>query len=409
MKLINCRLQVEHGITESIYNIDLVQWMIDLSNQHFSYELNKEFKSNGVSMEVRLCSEEPLNNYRPSSGIINQVKFPSENVRIDTWISNGIEISPFYDSLLAKVIVHAENRNEAIDQMINALNKTHLIGINSNLNFVREIIQSSLFKKGEISLNYLNEKFEYEVNAIEVIECGTYTTIQDYPGRIGYWDVGVPPSGPMDDYAFRLGNRLVGNHENASGIEFTLIGGTFKFHHSMTIVLTGGKIEPKLNGQMIEMWKSIDVQKGDLLEMGKIHSGCRTYICIRGGIKVPVYLGSRSTFVLGGFGGYGGRLLKCDDILYIDQCIDKEICYEKIDELIPSYPNEEWNIGVMYGPHGSPEFFQEEFIRRFFSTSWKVHHNSNRLGVRLIGEKPLWSRRDGGEAGLHPSNIQDCE
>lgn len=181
----------------------------------------------------------------------------------------------------------------------------------------------------------------------------------------------------------------------------------------MSIAMTGGEMNPKLNGRTIEMWRSIDVSKGDLLEMGQIHSSCRAYLCIRGGIQVPLYLGSRSTFVLGQFGGYAGRLLKCDDILYIDQWIDQEICYEKIDELIPSYPNrdenEQWKIGVMYEPQRAQDFFQEDFIQKFFSTSWKVHHNSNRLGVRLIGEKALWARRDSGDAGLHPSNIHDCE
>lgn len=367
-------------------------------------------KAEGVSIEVRLCSENPIHDFRPSSGILQEVLFPS-NVRIDSWISSGIEITPYYDSLLAKVIVHGCNRKEAIELMNDALNKIRLIGINTNLDFIRQVINSSRFVNGDISLKILTNYFKYKPNAIEILEGGTYTTIQDYPGRVGHWDVGVPPSGPMDDYAFRLSNRLVGNNENAAGLECTLIGPTLKFHSSTTICITGASMNALLDEKLIDLWKPINIQSGQILKLGRPLSGCRTYLSVRGGFDVPIYLGSRSTFVLGQFGGYAGRTLKTGDLLFIDKLIDKEIPLLIENDLIPKYPNEgeEWQVAVLYGPHGAPDFFTKNYIETFFKTTWKAHYNLNRLGVRLLGPKPEWTRTNGGEAGLHPSNIHDCE
>ena len=188
------------------------------------------------------------------------------------------------------------------EKLIDALDKTRLIGINTNLDFLRQIISSKYFIDGDISVQLLTDIFQYQPNAIEILEPGTYTTIQDYPGRVGYWDIGVPPSGPIDDYAFRLANRLVGNKENAAGIECTLIGPTIKFHSSTTIALTGAKMNALLDKKPIDLWRSINVESGQILELGPATSGCRTYLAIRGGFDVPIYLGSRSTFVLGKFG-----------------------------------------------------------------------------------------------------------
>lgn len=150
--------------------------------------------------------------------------------------------------------------------------------------------------------------------------------------------------------------------------------------------------------------------------MGKAIKGCRTYLAVRGGFDVPVYLGSRSTFALGQFGGHGGRPLRPGDMLGISQ-IDLPACTTPAPthdpapadpDLIPDYPDH-WEIGVLYGPHGAPDFFTEKSIEKFFEQDWEVHYNSNRLGIRLNGPKPEFTRADGGEAGLHPSNIHDCE
>jgi len=131
---------------------------------------------------------------------------------------------------------------------------------------------------------------------------------------------------------------------------------------------------------------------------------------------VPEYLGSRSTFALGNFGGHAGRVLRAGDMI---KMVNPELPADGLPlaiaepevlatDLIPSY-GKEWKIGVLYGPHGAPDFFKAEYIEEFFASSWKVHFNSNRLGIRLTGPTPSWARENGGEAGLHPSNVHDCE
>jgi urea carboxylase len=149
------------------------------------------------------------------------------------------------------------------------------------------------------------------------------------------------------------------------------------------------------------------VGAGSKLKVGKIKdAGCRTYLAVRGGLDIPLYMGSKSTFTLGQFGGHGGRALIVGDVLgFLPETHCDEVT-EISEDLIPSYFHH-WDIGVLYGPHGAPDFFTDEDIEIFFQTDWEVHFNSARTGVRLIGPKPKWARSDGGEAGLHPSNIHD--
>lgn len=163
-------------------------------------------------------------------------------------------------------------------------------------------------------------------------------------------------------------------------------------------------------------WQPVAVNAGQTLTLGRAHAGCRSYLAVRNGIDVPVYLGSRSTFALGEFGGHAGRTLRVADLLPISQpalaaCTTPAPVSEPqalAPSLVPDYPDS-WRIGVLYGPHGAPDFFTPESIDEFFASDWQVHYNSNRLGVRLTGPKPAWTRPDGGEAGLHPSNVHDCE
>jgi urea carboxylase len=146
-----------------------------------------------------------------------------------------------------------------------------------------------------------------------------------------------------------------------------------------------------------------------LLEFGTAQdTGNRGYLAVAGGgFDVPEFLESRSTFILGKFGGHAGRALRAGDVLHLRQDTASAAGPGKLPEtLVPRYGHR-WEIGVLYGPHGAPDFFTPGDIETFFSTDWKVHHNSDRTGIRLIGPKPVWARKDGGEAGLHPSNIHD--
>ena len=410
---VNTRLQVEHPITEACTGVDLVEWMI-LTAAGTPPALDIEVNPKGAAIEVRLYAEDPVRDFQPSPGVLTDVHF-SDAARIDTWVSTGTEVSPYYDPMIAKIIVYGKDRADAIAKMSAALNETRAAGIATNLDYLRQIIATDFFAKGEVATNKL-ASFNYQAPVVEVLQPGTYTSVQDYPGRVGLWNIGVPPSGPMDDYAFRLANRIVGNHESAAALEYTLIGPKLKFHRDATIALTGAKSPAKIDGELIPFWQPVAIKAGQVLEIGKAEQGCRGYLAVRNGFDVPVYLGSRSTFALGQFGGHAGRTLRATDMLPISNpaiaaCTTPAPVYQAAAapvELIPSYPNE-WEIGVLYGPHGAPDFFKPEAIEMFFSTPWEVHYNSNRLGIRLNGPKPTWTRSDGGEAGLHPSNIHDTE
>jgi len=155
-------------------------------------------------------------------------------------------------------------------------------------------------------------------------------------------------------------------------------------------------------------WEPVTVGAGSRLRMGAVvGSGARAYLAVSGGINVPEYLGSKSTFILGKFGGHAGRTLRAGDLLrFGDRLLARAALIAQRDAARVEYSNV-WDIVVLYGPHGAPDFFTPEDIDMFFVTDWKVHYNSDRTGVRLIGPKPKWARKDGGEAGLHPSNIHD--
>ncbi len=407
---VNTRLQVEHGVTELVTGIDLVEWMVRLAAGDRTFLDNYHHQPQGHSLQVRLYAENPSKNFQPSSGRLTDVSFP-DSVRCDTWVERGTEITPYYDPLMAKLIVHGASREAAISDLKFALDRSQIAGIESNLDYLRQILDAPAFNTGNLSTRFL-DSFDYTPHTIDVLEPGTFSTIQDYPGRIGYWAIGVPPSGPMDHLALRLANRLVGNPESAAGLEFTIIGSTLGFNCNTVICLTGAPMQAELDGHPVAFWTALPVAAGSILRLTGIQGqGTRTYLAVQHGFNVPDYLGSKSTFTLGKFGGHCGRVLHTGDVLKLNPPTTLELEQSSVlrtlpTELIPKYPSH-WEIGVLYGPHGAPDFFTDEDIEMFFRADWEVHYNSARTGVRLIGPKPQWARKDGGEAGLHPSNIHD--
>jgi len=408
---VNTRLQVEHGVTEQLFNVDLVEWMIKQAASELDDldELSTKLKPNGCAIQARVYAEDPNKDFQPSAGLLSEVSFPeAEHIRIDHWLETGIEVSSLFDPMLAKVIVTAGSREKAIQHLDDALGQTSLYGIETNMRYVREILNTEVFKKGDIYTRYLNG-YEYKPCSIDVISGGTLTTIQDYPARKGYWNVGVPPSGPFDFYSFSLANRLLNNDDTAAGLEITLNGPSLHFNHATQIVLCGADIQAHLDEQAIEGWQVVNVSRGQTLKIGKtLAAGARAYLCIKGGINCPEYLGSKSTFTLGQFGGHAGRALRAGDVLHFN-ALEKQSFEENKkleDALKPSIDNN-WQLRVIYGPHGAPDFFTDKDIDMFFDADWEVHYNSSRTGVRLVGPKPEWARSDGGEAGMHPSNIHD--
>ncbi|MDX2165863.1 MAG: urea carboxylase, partial [Deltaproteobacteria bacterium] len=415
---VNTRLQVEHPVTELVTGIDLVEWMLRLAagtvpppfQRGGEPQRGGEFQGGeprGHAIEVRLYAEDPNKDFRPSAGTLTEVVFP-DGVRCDGWIARGTEVTPYYDPLLAKLIVHGATRDEAVERMSAALAATRVAGIETNLAYLRQIVDDDGFRTGGVTTGYL-ATIHHAPATIDVFAPGTHTTVQDHPGRLGYWAVGVPPSGPMDGLALRLANRVVGNADGAAGLECTLNGPTLRFNRDAVICLAGAAMRAALDGQPVEYWRPLFVAAGATLSLGAIEgAGMRTYLAIRGGLDVPAYLGSKATFTLGRFGGHAGRVLKHGDVLHLDQggtsIVDAP--RDLPASLRPQY-RRHWRIGVLYGPHGAPDFFTPRDIETFFATDWQVHFNSSRTGVRLVGPKPVWARPDGGEAGLHPSNIHD--
>jgi urea carboxylase len=401
---VNTRLQVEHGITEEVFGVDLVRWMVELAAGEDPTVGIGELEPIGCAMEYRIYAEDPGKNYQPSSGKITFAQFP-EGIRSDKWIRSGTDVGSFYDPLLAKIIVTGADRAETLEKSKAALNETVIAGFETNLLLLRQVLDFAPFADGSVHTKMLNE-FDYRAATIEVLQPGTQTTVQDVPGRIGFWGVGIPPSGPMDALNFRLANRLVGNAPSAAALEMTATGGSYQFNTAAQIAVTGGELPLTLNEVPIERYRTIDVNVGDVLSLGILTKGQRAYLAVRGGLSIPEYMGSCATFILGKFGGHGGRALAHGDILHIGNQTITDTVEELAQEAIPELSNH-WKIGVMIGPHGAPEFFTPNDVTTFFETEWEVHYNSSRTGVRLIGPSPEWARKDGGEAGLHPSNIHD--
>src|SRR3974390_136281 len=155
-------------------------------------------------------------------------------------------------------------------------------------------------------------------NSVSVLAGGLATTVQDYPGRRGYWHVGVPPSGPMDSLAFRLGNRLLENPAGTAGLEGTLLGPSLRFDGFAVVCLAGADSGALLDGRPLAPYSPTKVAPGQTLKLNRVRGpGLRAYVLFSGGLKVPEYLGSRSTFTLGSFGGLKGRTLAAGDVLHL--------------------------------------------------------------------------------------------
>ncbi|MCX4975880.1 5-oxoprolinase/urea amidolyase family protein [Streptomyces sp. NBC_00620] len=399
---VNTRLQVEHPVTEEIYGVDLVAWMLRLARGE-SDVVRDPGAPRGHAVEARVYAEDPSREHRPSAGLLTRVEFPG-GVRVDGWVETGTEVTTSYDPMLAKVIAYGSDRAHALERLDEALARTRVDGIETNLGLVRAALSDSSFRAATHSTATLAAVSD-PTPRVEVVSGGTLTTVQDWPGRTGYWQVGVPPCGPMDDLSFRLGNRALGNHEGAPGLECTLQGPALRFTHATTVCVTGAPAAVTVDGTAAAQWEPVTVPAGSVLEVGApTQHGLRTYVLFAGGgLDVPAFLGSASTFTLGRFGGHGGRTLRTGDVLHGGAVVPGTAVAAADRPVFGA----RWHIGALEGPHAAPEFFTEEDIHEFYAADWKVHFNSARTGVRLVGPKPRWARKDGGEAGLHPSNIHD--
>lgn len=401
---VNTRLQVEHGVTEEVLGIDLVEWMV----REAAGEL-KDFKSRvgrpvGHAIEVRAYAEDCVNGFRPGTGKIDAVFFDAD-ARVETWIQKGVEVTSLYDSMLAKLIVHGKDRAEARRKMEKVLERSQIYGIVSNLQYIRAFFDREDYKEGRLHTGML-QGFAPEERALEVLDGGVQTTVQDYPGMTGYWFVGVPPCGPMDAYNFRIGNKLLGNPDGAPGLEMTLRGGSYRFRTTVSFCITGADMQATLDGELVERYTVVHASPMQILKLKDCKVGMRAYLLVAGGFDLPEIMGSCSTFIDGKFGGHNGRPLRTGDVLKLhENClIDSIKSYPKAYRPVLS---NQWIIGVLPGPQPTEEYLQADYLDTLCSAEYEVNFNSARTGVRLNGPIPQWVREDGGEAGLHPSNIHD--
>lgn len=220
------------------------------------------------------------------------------------------------------------------------------------------------------------------MNVIEVEAPGLQTTVQDL-GREGFGAMGVSPSGAADPIALRIGNRLVGNAENAAALEMTLVGGTFRFREETTIALTGSDFGAELDGVAFQPWASVEVQAGQTLRLGATRSGARCYLCVCGGIHVPLFLGSASTHVLSGLGGLEGRALRRGDVLQVAPSSNgipkmRKVRAHALERLYSGKV-----LRVTAGPQS--DWFPEASQQAFYASAYRVTEESNRMGLRVEG------------------------
>ncbi|MDR1766636.1 MAG: 5-oxoprolinase/urea amidolyase family protein [Lachnospiraceae bacterium] len=481
---VNTRLQVEHGITEAIHGIDLVEWMVkEAAGELTGLQALAGYRplassadhspsapgtyppgtripalpAGSHALEARIYAEDPWRGFLPCAGRIDHAVFPGDGdgdghsarsgppspmagkdalpaadtpngmprsvppspmtgedppsvraiLRVDTWIKKGSTVSPLFDPLLAKIIVTGADRAEAIRNMRDALDATRIYGVQTNAGYLRALLDTEEYQTGGFHTGTF-ARFSPVEPTLEVLEGGIQTTVQSYPGFAGYWSVGVPPCGPMDSYSFRLGNRLLGNREDAPGLEMTLRGGSYRFRTNLCFCLAGADMGAKLDAAPIRLYQVYDASAGSLLELGACDVGMRTYLLVAGGFDVPAVLGSAATFVDGRFGGHGGRALRTGDVLHLGQ---RPPHTPAKGLAIPADHRptigHEWIIGVLPGPQPTEEYLLPSYMEGLEETVYEVNFNSNRTGVRLNGPAPQWSREDGGDAGLHPSNIHD--
>ncbi|MFN8640210.1 MAG: urea carboxylase [Candidatus Binatia bacterium] len=403
---VNTRLQVEHGVTEMVTGVDLVEWMVRQAAGELPPLAELAPTPRGASIQVRLYAEDPGKNFLPACGRLTHVAFP-EDARVDGWVETGTEITPHYDPMLAKIIVHGADRDAALARLREALAATAVWGVETNHAYLAAIAASELFASGRVSTAALG-RFLFAPATVDVLAPGAQSSLQDWPGRLGYWHVGVPPSGPMDPLSHRLANRVLGNPEDAATLEMTLTGPTLRFNQDTVICLAGAAMPAMLDDVPLPYWEAVPVAAGQVLTLGRISGpGQRAYLAVRHGFDAPRYLGSRATFALGRFGGHATGVLRTGDVLRLCPSGAGAPLAGPLPEALRPVLTREWEIGVLAGPHGAPDFFTEADIATLFTARYEVHFNSARTGVRLIGPKPQWARADGGEAGLHPSNIHD--
>jgi antagonist of KipI len=241
------------------------------------------------------------------------------------------------------------------------------------------------------------------MSAILIQAPGLFTTVQDL-GREGFGPMGVSASGAADPMSLRIGNRLVGNSEGAAALEMTLLGGAFTFGRAAVIAVTGADFGPSLDGAAMPMWTSIEIREGETVRFGHSRSGARAYLCVQGGIAVEPFLGSASTHVLSGLGGFEGRALRKGDRVEVGAANSlfrkRSLSARALESLVPRKV-----IRVTDGPQS--DWFAESSWKTFCGNAFRISEQSNRMGIRLEGPPiPLDASREMITEGVSLGAIQ---
>lgn len=235
---------------------------------------------------------------------------------------------------------------------------------------------------------------------INVLKPGVLTTVQDL-GRSGYQKDGFVVGGAMDPFSFRVANLLVGNRENEATLEMTLQGATLSIEEDMIIAITGGDLSPRIKDEPLPLWRPIYVKKGNVIEWGACKSGCRAYLAVLGGLKVPDVMGSKSTYLRAGIGGWKGRHLKEGDRLPTIRLsqLTEDTLFPDFNKTLSSFSTVPWQadphsiyspekiktIRILPGTHQSQ--FSEKSLHALYNEEFKVSPQSDRMGYRLQGPK----------------------
>lgn len=236
-----------------------------------------------------------------------------------------------------------------------------------------------------------------------VIDGGLFTTVQD-AGRCGFRKYGIPVSGVMDNSAFELVNRLVGNSQDTPVLEMTLKGGKYRFESDSVIALTGANMNPTINGKSVELNSSLEIKAGDILEFEYASRGCRCYLGIRGNWKIEKILGSCSTYIEGNFGGIEGRSLQKGDQLHWKEIQADFQSYTLSQKEIPYYSSK-LTVEFISGPEWN--WLSKKEQGEFLSTEFTISSESNRMGIRLNSDFQIEEKkREMVSSGVIPGIIQ---
>ncbi|BGP42796.1 hypothetical protein JCM10449v2_006808 [Rhodotorula kratochvilovae] len=414
---LNSRIQVEHAVTEMVRpGLDLVGLMIQLglaSDGSSTFTLPDQAEvatAPGNAIEARIYAEIPHLEFKPSPGLLQEVSFPEADwIRVDTWVETGTNISPFFDPMIAKLICHGSTREEARARLDDALRQTVLRGTSTNLEYLRTIVNCEDFVAGDVTTKFL-DSFPYTPACIEVVDGGLSTSVQDGRPRLPSGGDGIPRSGFADPLAAQAANLLVGNAPETELLEATVGGPSLKFSTAAVVAVTGAEADVFVDEEKKAMWSRFVVPAGATLEVGACEgSGNRIYIAVRGGFpEVPLFAGSKSTFSAAKFGGVQGREIVAGDIISLSPSASPAE-HDSTDftlppSALPKYPSS-WQLAALSGPQADDYYLTREDRDLLFSTTYTVSSDSNRLGIRLQGLKPLtYARKDGGAGGSHPSN-----